>query len=172
MASRPRQFRTIAGSFRTDMSYDWLVVDNARRSRLHVELRSMDFRDTLIKLGYSPLIEAENAALTADLLWEGGPGMGVINASTGSLDLTIRKGVVTEVETGTGRILGLLSITRLPSRLALDFKDMVNQGLTFDKIDGSFRIDFGNAWTCNLGLEGPVADMGIVGRTGICYPGL
>jgi len=160
------QFRAIAGSFRTDMSYDWLVVDNARRSRLHVELRSMDFRDTLIKLGYSPLIEAESAALTADLLWEGGPGMGAINASTGSLDLSIRKGVVTQVETGTGRILGLLSITRVPSRLALDFKDLFNVGLPFDKISGSFRIDFGNAWTCNLGLEGPVADMAIVGRTG------
>jgi len=37
----------------------------------------------------------------------------------------------------------------------------------FDKIQGGFRIDFGDAWTCNLGLEGPVADMGIVGRTGI-----
>jgi uncharacterized protein (TIGR02099 family) len=163
---KSRQLRTTADSFRTDVSYDWLVVDNAQRSRLHLELRSIDLRDTLIKLGYTPLLEAETAALTADLLWEGGPGMSIVNASTGSLDLTIRNGVVSEVQTGTGRILGLLSITRLPSRLALDFKDMTSTGLTFDKITGTFRVDFGNAWTCNLGLEGPVADLGLVGRTG------
>jgi hypothetical protein len=51
--------------------------------------------------------------------------------------------------------------------LSLDFSDMTEEGLVFDRLGGRFRIDFGDAWTCNLGLEGPIADMGIVGRTGM-----
>jgi len=158
---------TEAASFAADLSYDWLVVDSAQRSRLHLELRSTDVEDTLQKLGYAPLLKAEEGSVTADLLWEGGPGMASLYASTGAIDLSIRDGAVTDVDTGGGRILGLLSLTALPRRLSLDFKDMTEDGLVFDKIQGGFRIDFGDAWTCNLGLEGPVADMGIVGRTGI-----
>ena len=32
---------------------------------------------------------------------------------------------------------------------------------------GDFTLDSGNAYTCNLGLEGSVADLGIVGRAGL-----
>ncbi len=164
---RSQLLKTTAASFSTDISYDWRVIDNAQRSRLHLELQSRDVADTLEQLGYSPLISAESGNVVADLIWEGGPGMASIYASTGKIDVNIRDGAVAEVDAGTGRILGLLSVTALPRRLSLDFKDMTEDGLPFDQISGTFRIDFGDAWTCNLGLEGTVADMGIVGRTGI-----
>ena len=35
------------------------------------------------------------------------------------------------------------------------------------KITGDFRLDNGNAYTCNLTLTGPAADVGIVGRAGL-----
>jgi uncharacterized protein YhdP len=164
---RSQRLKTTAASFNTDISYDWRVVDNAQRSRLHLELRSKDVADTLQQLGYSPLISAESGNVIADLIWEGGPGMASVYASTGKIDVSIADGAVAEVDAGTGRILGLLSVTALPRRLSLDFKDMTEDGLPFDNISGTFRIDFGDAFTCNLGLEGTVADMGIVGRTGI-----
>jgi uncharacterized protein (TIGR02099 family) len=164
---KSKLLRTESASFTGDYAYDWLVVDNAQLSRLHMKLRSTDVEDTLVKLGYSPLIAAEEGAVTADLLWEGGPGMAIVYESTGTIELAIRNGSITEVDAGGGRILGLVSITTLPRRLSLDFKDLTDEGLPFDKLSGSFRIDFGNAWTCDLGLEGSVADMGLVGRTGI-----
>ena len=51
--------------------------------------------------------------------------------------------------------------------MSLDFREITEEGLVFDELKGSFRIDFGNAFTCDLGLEGEIADMGIVGRVGI-----
>ena len=93
--------------------------------------------------------------------------MNMVYQSTGQVRLTIRDGVVDEVDAGGGRLLGLLSVTALPRRLSLDFRELTNSGLIFDKISGTFKIDFGNAWTCDLGLEGDMADMGMVGRTGM-----
>ena len=58
-------------SFGTNVSYDWLVVDNAQRSRLHMELNSTNVEDTLQKLGYSPLIKADKDHVkeTCSSLW-------------------------------------------------------------------------------------------------------
>ena len=155
---------TEADTFKTEMSADWSVVENAQRSRLHMELDSNDMADTLQKLGYSPLIGAKSGEVVADLLWEGGPGMGLVYESTGQIDLDIKDGVVNEVDPAGDKILGLLSVAYLPRRLSLDFSDMFQEGLVFDRLHGRFSIDFGNAWTCDLGLEGPATDMGIVGR--------
>ncbi|MCP4002443.1 MAG: hypothetical protein GY727_16195 [Gammaproteobacteria bacterium] len=159
--------QTKADSFTTESSSDWEVLGNAQRTRLHMELRSNDFKETLKDLNYLPMVSAERATVITDLLWEGPPGMGMVYESTGRVELTIRDGAVDEVDAGSGRLLGLLSVTALPRRLSLDFSELTNSGLTFNKISGSFRIDFGNAWTCDLGLEGDMADMGMVGRTGI-----
>jgi uncharacterized protein (TIGR02099 family) len=158
---------TRASTFDLDVAGDWLVIDNAQRSRLRVEMNSTDMEQTLRSLGYTPLVDAAEGRLVADLLWEGGPGSALLYASTGTVDFAIKDGEVNEIDPGTGRILGLLSVSSLPRRLALDFSDMTDDGLVFDTLKGSFRLDFGDAWTCNLSLEGEVADMAIVGRTGI-----
>ena len=60
--------------------------------------------------------------------------------------------------------MGLMSIVELPRRLSLDFRDVFNKGFGFAKIAGTFRIVGGEAYTCDLSLEGPAADIGIVGR--------
>lgn len=156
-----------APGFAAALSGDWKVVDSAQRSRLHVEMQSSDVQQTLRQLGLAPLIEAAYGSLVADLIWEGGPGADIVGGSTGSLRMLIRDGEIDDIDAGGGRLLGLLSVAALPRRLALDFTDLTEDKLAFSEISGDFRIDFGDAWTCNLGLEGDVADMALVGRTGL-----
>jgi uncharacterized protein YhdP len=60
-----------------------------------------------------------------------------------------------------------MSIVALPRRLSLDFSDVFERGFGFDEITGHFRLDDGQAYTCNLSLKGPAADVGIVGRAGL-----
>jgi uncharacterized protein YhdP len=60
-----------------------------------------------------------------------------------------------------------MSVVALPRRLSLDFRDVLEKGLRFDNISGTFRLEDGHAFTCDLSLEGPAADVGIVGRTGL-----
>jgi uncharacterized protein YhdP len=63
-------------------------------------------------------------------------------------------------------MLGLFSVAALPRRLALDFSDLTDKGLAFDVIQGDFDLREGNAYTNNLLLRGPAAEIGIAGRTG------
>ena len=71
------------------------------------------------------------------------------------------------VQPGAGRVLGLFSVAALPRRLALDFKDLTEKGLAFDSVQGDFELRDGNAFTSNLLLRGPAAEIGIAGRTGL-----
>ena len=71
------------------------------------------------------------------------------------------------MEPGAGKLLGLLSITALPRRLALDFSDVFASGLSFDRLSGDYVLRDGDAFTNNLTLDGPTAKAVVVGRTGL-----
>ena len=66
-----------------------------------------------------------------------------------------------------GRLFGLLSVTALPRRLALDFSDLFSKGFAFDRIEGDFSIQNGQAYTNNLYMTAPAADISVSGRTGL-----
>lgn len=144
------------------------VVENGdvarQRSEARLQLKSRDIAQTLRALGYKPVAEGEQAAVTVDLFWPGGPSEDLLNDAGGRVVIDLDKGQFLSVDPGGGRLVGLLSIAALPRRLGLDFSDVVDKGLAFDRVKGEFRLDAGNAFTCNFGLEGPVTDIGMVGR--------
>jgi len=157
-------------TFRVSGDATWVVEDNdvgRQRSELRLQLNSTNIAATLEALGYDPVVEGEKASVTLDLFWPGGPSDDFLNAAGGRVVVNLDKGQFLPVEPGGGRFVGLLSIAALPRRLGLDFSDVTDKGLAFDQVKGEFRLDKGNAFTCNLGLEGPVTDVGILGRVSI-----
>ncbi len=144
-----------------------LTDSTGQRARLAGKLESTDVKATLSELGYFPGVNAEAGTVTLDLSISGPPRSDFLDELDGEVSISIRNGRLDEVEPGAGRVFGLLSVAALPRRLALDFRDVFNRGLGFDKIEGTFRIVNGDAYTCDLSLEGSVADIGVVGRAGL-----
>ena len=79
----------------------------------------------------------------------------------------MKEGRLLSVEPGSGRLFGLLSLQELPRRLSLDFADLFAKGFAFDKIEGWFKLEQGNAYTNSLYMEGPSAKVEVSGRTGL-----
>jgi uncharacterized protein (TIGR02099 family) len=160
---------TSAGDFRIAGNALWVVEggDVARqRTELKLTLRSTNLRPTLEALGYDPVLEGGGGKVDAELVWPGGPRDDFLEVASGRVTVELDRGRFLAVEPGGGRMLGLLSVAALPRRLGLDFSDVTEKGLAFDAVKGEFSVDGGNAFTCNLGLTGPVADIGMVGRVG------
>ena len=157
-------------SFSFDGEGSWRV-DPARPeqqiSSLQLAVRSTDLADTLEQLGFDRIISGKGGKLTANLIWPGPPSAQFMDAASGQMGFEFNKGQFLDVEPGGGRLLGLLSLSALPRRLSLDFRDVFNKGLAFDSVKGDFRLVTGSAYTCNLGLEGPSAAIGVIGRTGL-----
>jgi uncharacterized protein (TIGR02099 family) len=137
------------------------------RSLVTASLSSTDVKETMQRLGYEPGIESDDLSMLLDLSWSGGPSETLLETLDGDVKVRIGEGELEEVDPGAGRVFGLLSVAALPRRLALDFRDVFGKGFVFDKIRGNFTLVDGNTFTCDLSLESPAADIGIVGRAGL-----
>jgi uncharacterized protein (TIGR02099 family) len=165
---RLSSFTSETSGFHAEGGGAWLRGANGlSESRLELKLTSADVATALADLGFDPIIEGQGAELTASLHWPGGPSPDWMNHMDGDISLRVDKGSMLDIEPGAGRIVGLMSIAALPRRLALDFRDVFNRGFAFDEITADFELVDGNAYTDNLMLSGPAAEIGVVGRTGL-----
>jgi len=145
----------------------WLADDDdplGSHSYITATLTSTDVERTMARLNYQPGISSEEMSMLIDLDWSGSPRADFFDVLGGEVQVRFGDGQLEEVEPGAGRMFGLMSIVALPRRLSLDFSDVFSKGFGFDKIAGKFRIDDGITYTCDLSLEGPAADIGIVGE--------
>jgi uncharacterized protein YhdP len=164
---RLASFESSSESFGAQGSGGWFTGDDGDTTRFAVSVSSSDVGATLQALGFDPIIEAESAEVTASLYWPGPPGGAWMDHVGGDVALKASKGTLNDVQPGAGRVVGLLSFSALPRRLALDFRDVFNRGFVFDDINADFVVIDGNAYTDNLKLTGPIADIGLIGRTGL-----
>ncbi|MBA3563437.1 MAG: TIGR02099 family protein [Gammaproteobacteria bacterium] len=157
-----------AESFQASGNGAWLATAGGQQqTRATLEVESENVGATLSALGFGDAIEADTGAATFELRWPGAPTGDILAELAGTASVRLDDGQLNNVEPGAGRVFGLLSVSALPRRMGLDFRDVFNKGLAFDKISGDFTIEDGHAYTSNLLLEGPVADIGIVGRAGL-----
>ena len=160
----------------TDPSFDivgngrWIIDptdDAGSRSFVTATLSSRDVEETMRRLNYQPGIASESMNILLDLEWSGGPRADIFGSLDGEVQVRLGNGQLEEVEPGAGRMFGLMSIAALPRRLSLDFRDVFSRGFGFDTIAGTFRLDDGRLYTCDLALEGPAANVGVVGAADI-----
>jgi uncharacterized protein (TIGR02099 family) len=136
-------------------------------ARVQGALTSSDVGATMKDLGYDAVIEAKTGKMDFDLRWLGAPSAQALSAATGRVEVELDKGQLTGLKPGAGRVLGLASLAALPRRLSLDFSDLTDKGLAFDTVRGDFDLRDGSAYTDNVVVKGPAADIGLIGRVGL-----
>jgi uncharacterized protein YhdP len=148
----------------------WIADDTdplGHRSYVMATLTSADIQTTMRRLAYQPGIVGDDMTILMDLQWSGGPRAEIFDTLNGNVQVRFGPGQLDEIEPGAGRLFGLMSVIALPRRLSLDFTDVFDKGFGFDRIEGAFHIVDGEAYTCNLSLEGPAADIAIIGRASL-----
>lgn len=137
-------------------------------SRFKITLHAAQIDSMLETFGYNvAAITKGETDLAIDADWKGAPLDFALAKINGSLYMQIRKGQLLDVEPKAGRLFGLLSIQALPRRLSLDFSDLFGKGMAFDTIEGNFQVADGDAYTNDLYMRGPSADVTVTGRTGL-----
>ncbi|MDO7597190.1 MAG: TIGR02099 family protein [Pseudomonadota bacterium] len=143
---------------------EWRQTVSGDQSHFKVQANSDDLAGLLASFDYQQAVDAEDVYLLADLSWPDNPlavSAGILN---GSLNVSIGKGKLKDVEPGAaGRIFGLMSITALPRRLALDFSDLFSNGFYFGSIKGAFKFANGQAVTNDFVLKGSSATIKMAG---------
>jgi uncharacterized protein (TIGR02099 family) len=152
---------TIDGSMRSVLGF------GQDESSLSILVKTTDLGETMEFMGFTRSLESKDGEFSADLNWTGGIPPDILEVADGTASLRLKNGSMTEVKPGAGRVFGLLSVQALPRRLTLDFRDVFKKGFFFDELKGDFRIATGEAFTDNLILRSPAADIGIVGTVNL-----
>jgi uncharacterized protein (TIGR02099 family) len=163
---RLKQLTVTGSTFGAHAKGEWLG-NNGGVGRINGTITSTDVGDTLKQLGFAAVIEAKTGHLDFDMHWIGAPTADALQAAKGHVQMGLEKGQIVGLKPGAGRVLGLSSLAELPRRLALDFSDLTDKGLAFDTIRGDFDLRDGNAYTDNVLVKGPAAEIGLIGRVGL-----
>jgi uncharacterized protein (TIGR02099 family) len=161
-----QQLSVAGGNFNASATGEWRGRD-AGLGRIEGTLTSSDVQATLKELGYIPVIEAKTGRMDFDLNWVGAPTEDALSQATGHVQLSLDKGQIVGLKPGAGRVLGLTSVAALRRRLMLDFSDLTDKGLAFDTVRGDFDVRDGSAYTDNVLVKGPAAEIGLIGRVGL-----
>jgi uncharacterized protein (TIGR02099 family) len=161
-----KQLTVTGANFNISATGDWRGNDSGL-GHIAGALNSTDVQGTLKQLGYLPVIEGKTGRMDFDLNWAGPPSGENLSQAAGHLQLSLEKGQIVGLNPGAGRVLGLTSVAALRRRLALDFSDLTDKGLAFDTAKGDFDLRDGNAYTENVLVKGPAADIGLIGRVGL-----
>jgi uncharacterized protein (TIGR02099 family) len=147
----------------------WTSKYGRDKSSFTIDAHAKKIEDLLKTFGYDvTAIKNGETNLLINAEWEGSPMEFSLEKMNGHISMHLGEGQLLNVDpSSAGRLFGLLSIQALPRRLTLDFRDLFGKGLAFDKIEGNFDVNNGNAYTNDLVMKGASADVTISGRTGL-----
>lgn len=146
-------------------SGDWLRVDDGQRSDFSILVTAESLGELLHSMDFGSSLEGGQTVLHFDAWWPGSPAAFALSRLNGALEFSVSQGQITNAGSGTGRILGLLSIQALPRRLALDFRDVFDSGFVFEEAKGTFHMENGMASTEDVVLSSSAARITLSGST-------
>lgn len=159
-------FKTIRLGGRDDqveLTADWLLRGDDSQTQIHGSLHSNDFGRLLERLGYNDDIKETEAKIDVSGRWGGAPQSFSLADFVGQLNIRLGEGRISSIEPGFGRLLGLIAMEQWSKRFTLDFSDVYETGLAFNRVDGRFDIQGGKAMTDNLLIDAVSARVKIKG---------
>jgi len=125
-----------------------------RRAVLDFKLDLTDSGAFLDRVGTPKAVRGGKGSLSGQISWLGSP-LAIDYASlAGQFNVAIEGGQFLKAQAGAARLLSVLSLQSLPRRLALDFRDLFQEGFAFDNLSGDVSINQGVAHTNNLRMRG------------------
>lgn len=141
----------------------WRSVQANTQTELNLQLKLTDVGKTLALYGYPNTVKGGSGKLSASLTWGGAPDKFNYTSLNGTLKLDTGKGRFLKMEPGAGKLLSILSLQALPSRITLDFADVFSGGFQFENINGNAAIKDGVIDTQDFHIDGSSAKVTLKG---------
>lgn len=145
----------------------WRLTAEGERSGLDITFSSEDLGKMLATLGYAGLVDGGQTVARLNGDWVGSPAQFKLDRMDGALTGEVGPGRILDVDPGAGRLFGLVNFGAIPRRLTLDFRDFFEKGMAFDSIKAGFQLKDGDAYTDDLNIQSPSAEIRVRGRAGL-----
>ena len=148
---------------------DWQITPaGGQLTNIQTKVSSDDFGLVLDRFGFPGEIAQGKLQASGNWTWAGPATDFSAALLNGSGSFSLNNGRLPNISPGgAGRLLGLIDTRALTRYLVLDFSNVFGKGFTFDSIQSQVTVENGNAYTQNLVIKGPSANIGITGRLGL-----
>ena len=114
--------------------------------------------------GVEPSLSSKKAKAKVDITWPGSPVEFGIKRVVGSVDAHLSEGRFLNVSSNAaGKLWGALNFETLLRRLQLNFDDLRESELVYDKVDANFRLRDGRMSIIKLEMDAPAIEMKATG---------
>ncbi len=151
--------------FTASMSGAWSNWRHNANTLLNVDMDIADIGKTLDRFGYPGTVKSGTGSIVGNVSWPDGPQAFSTTTLSGDLTLKAEKGQFLKIQSGVGKLLGIISLQNLPRRLLFDFRDVFSSGFSFDKISSNIYITQGLMRSENFVMEGASARVNMNGET-------
>ncbi len=150
------------------MQGEWInAPDGSSETRIAGKLTTENLGQGLNNMGYAKLIEGGFGNIDFSFNWPNSPVDVSFKNLAGEASGIFEEGDILTIDPGAGRILSLISLTQLPKRLLLDFKDVDSKGYYFKKMTGKFAFNSGVANAERFYMRSSLGKMYITGETNL-----
>lgn len=137
---------TVSGTYGTSSA--------GAQTDVSVKLEIVNAGKVLTRFGYPDSVKNGSGTLTGGFTWHGAPDEFDYATLNGWMALNLGKGQFLKIDPGIGKLLGILSLQALPSRITLDFTDVFSEGLAFNGITGTVQVRQGVMETKDFQIDG------------------
>ncbi len=142
----------------------WNMAAGKVQTQVNLKLEISDAGKILARSGYPNSVKNGSGKLEGEFIWQGGPDEFSHATLDGILKLDAGKGQFMKIDTGIGKLLGILSLQALPKHITLDFTDVFSEGFAFDSITGTAQIKQGVLSTNDFRIDGSAAKVTMLGQ--------
>jgi uncharacterized protein (TIGR02099 family) len=145
---------------------DWRSVGSNKKqtTQLTYNLQLSDLGKASKFIGWESGLEKGDGSLIGSASWDGGPAdFSYANNLQGRVDVDLKKGVITGVDAGAGKILGLFNLDMLGSRLQLDFSDLPEEGFGYKTWTAEVRVNGSKLTSRDMELDGSAGKLRLDG---------
>jgi len=141
----------------------WRNLNGKTATELKGSLTASKVGPLLNRLDITRHFKETDAQVNFLLRWNAPPYDPELCSLSGKLDATLKNGRILSVEPGYWKLLGLVAMAQWDKRLQLDFRDVFEDGLSFNTIKGNVTLNHGVAVTDNLVVDAIPAKISLTG---------
>lgn len=146
-----------------NLSGRWQHQQNFTKTEIQGHLSVLNAGSLFSQLKLTDDFVETSGKIDFSLHWPAAPYQFSLAALQGEIALRFNEGRILSIEPGMGRALGMLAMAQWLKRLQLDFRDVYQQGLTFNSIQGDFILSEGKASSQNLVIDAIPANISLQG---------
>lgn len=137
-------------------SGEWRDNSGVRSSQVTGQFTSSNLADVMRAWGTTPTMSSREMQGQLDLRWPGAPFEFALKRAVGPFSLSLQNGEFYNVRSGVvGKFWGALNFETLTRRLSLDFKDLSEREMVYDRIDARAELDNGRVHVKTVTLDSP-----------------